>query len=425
MKKIPYLEQILSMLVVFVFLLTACAPQQATPAATSAQEESQTQGQTQQEPTPAATSAQEESQTQGQTQQEPITLEVQISITTETGRDLMQQLASEFEQQNPNIKVEISYVPWENHRTATLTKIASGNAPDILHSNSNQGSVDFNALGAFVDLGPLMDEQFKSKFISVAFDEIGTYGLPYIQSPEASVFYRTDMFKDAGIEPPPVDQAWTWDQMIEAAQKLTVDKDGDGTIDQWGFAERGKAGFIFMKAFIPYGWSYGSDIMLRDGDKWVSGITTPGMQQAIKTHVALARDYQVRPEGYINWGLAEAIRAWCDDQVAMINTGMWWAAQAEDNCGHKFMENYDVMLFPTDTPEDRAVYTALDYFHITKQSKHPEEAFKFLQFLFEDKILLRWLKTLSIFPRLLHQLCKMRHTHPKIIRFGEGVLVNG
>lgn len=46
------------------------------------------------------------------------------------------------------------------------------------------------------------------------------YGRPILAGTEA-LFYRTDLFRDAGITPPTVDNPWSWDQYLNAAVKLT------------------------------------------------------------------------------------------------------------------------------------------------------------------------------------------------------------
>jgi ABC-type glycerol-3-phosphate transport system substrate-binding protein len=48
-----------------------------------------------------------------------------------------------------------------------------------------------------------------------------------------ALVYNKDHFRAAGLDPekPPA----TWEQLREYANKLTIDKDGDGNSDQYGF----------------------------------------------------------------------------------------------------------------------------------------------------------------------------------------------
>ncbi|MEZ4560564.1 MAG: hypothetical protein R2854_29710 [Caldilineaceae bacterium] len=52
-----------------------------------------------------------------------------------------------------------------------------------------------------------------------------------MSSPVCSTTTRT-CSDAAGIAYP--DDTWTWENLVEAGQALTVDSDGDGTIDQYG-----------------------------------------------------------------------------------------------------------------------------------------------------------------------------------------------
>ena len=45
--------------------------------------------------------------------------------------------------------------------------------------------------------------------------------------------YLPDLFSQAGVSPPHL--GWTRDDFVAAAQQLTQDTNGDGTVDQWGF----------------------------------------------------------------------------------------------------------------------------------------------------------------------------------------------
>lgn len=309
------------------------------------------------------------------------TLTLQHSMLPEPAQELLGEFAAQYEDET-GVSIEISYVPWENQRSTTLSKIASGQAPDILHGNSNQGSSEFVTMGALADLEPLLSDELKQDLIDTAFDELGTTGIPFVQSPETAIFYRPSMFKDANVTPPPVDQPWTWEEFLAAARALT--KDTDGTIDQWGFAERGLAGFIAMKSYIPHLWAFGSDLIVPDGDDWKSGLETPEARQAIEEQIALSTTERVMPDNYLSWGLPEAMRAWGDDKVAMMNVGMWWASSVNSEFGHEFGTDFDVMMFPVSDDSNAFSFTTYDYWHITETSPNREEAYEFIEWMVAD-----------------------------------------
>jgi ABC-type glycerol-3-phosphate transport system substrate-binding protein len=312
---------------------------------------------------------------------EVTSLTLQHSMLPEEAQALMRDYVAKYEEET-GIRIDVSYVPWENQRSTTLSKIASGQAPDIVHGNSNQGSSEFVVMGAMADLDSYISDELRTDLVDTAFDELGTYGIPFVQSPEAALFYRPSMFDAAGVEPPPVGEAWTWDEFVDAAMKLTKDTDGDGTVDQWGYVERGLAGFIAMKSYIPHMWAFGSDIIVPDGDGWKSGLDSQEARAAITEQIALSGT--VMPPTYVSWGLPEAMRAWGDDSVAMMGVGMWWASSVNAEFGHTFGEDFDVMLFPVSEPDNRFSFTAYDYWHVTETSDAKQAAYDFIEWIMND-----------------------------------------
>lgn len=74
------------------------------------------------------------------------------------------------------------------------------------------------------------------------------YSIPYSIDVRL-LYYRTDLFKKAGITEAPK----TWDQLMADAKALTKDTNGDGVVDQWGFVSVGKpAGFWNISTFTDF-----------------------------------------------------------------------------------------------------------------------------------------------------------------------------
>ncbi len=85
------------------------------------------------------------------------------------------------------------------------------------------------------DIRPIEDQYFTGPFEIARFPKPDGdyYAFPYAVI-HTVLWYNMDAFDVAGLEYPSED-GWTWDEFLAAAEALTVDEDGDGEIDQYGF----------------------------------------------------------------------------------------------------------------------------------------------------------------------------------------------
>ena len=73
--------------------------------------------------------------------------------------------------------------------------------------------------------------------------------------------YNADLFDAAGLEYPDPENPYTYDEFLEVCKALTIDKDGDGEIDQWGVANANQFGMT------PYLYSNGVQFLSDDMTK--------------------------------------------------------------------------------------------------------------------------------------------------------------
>lgn len=152
-----------------------------------------------------------------------------------------EQVAQQFMQENPNIKVEVWHQPWDDYFTKLQTLWASGDAatiPDVLFL---WPTPRYAAEGVLENLDPYieqadynLDDYWPSLLESAKYDG-SVYGLPRDISSEV-LYFRKDLFDAAGVEYPTDD--WSWDDLRAAAEKLTV-VEANGRVKQYGLAMEG------------------------------------------------------------------------------------------------------------------------------------------------------------------------------------------
>ncbi len=147
-------------------------------------------------------------------------------------------LVQAFEAEHPDIDVEVTVSDWDAYWTGLQTSIAGGDAPDVF---AMDGPIfpDYQSRGVLLDLQPyIAADGFDVSALADAgvahftTTDGGQYGLPRDLN-VVPLFYNKTMFDAAGIPYP--DETWDWNKLVEVGQQLTIDENGDGLPEQWGF----------------------------------------------------------------------------------------------------------------------------------------------------------------------------------------------
>ncbi len=139
-----------------------------------------------------------------------------------------------FNEQNPDIEVDVEVVPWANYWERLPQDISSGTMADIFWTNtSNFGIYADN--GDLLDLSEIVNENPGSLTDSVV--ELYTrddvqWGVPQLWD-SIALFYNVELLEEAGIDPSDLtwDPSGSNDTLREAALELTVDSDGNTAND--------------------------------------------------------------------------------------------------------------------------------------------------------------------------------------------------
>jgi multiple sugar transport system substrate-binding protein len=217
----------------------------------------------------------------------------------------MDALIADFEAAHPDIRIEAENVPWNSYYDNLYTAIVGGNAPDA-------AMVKLFAQPRLLEMGALeplddrieawagKDDILDNLFELNAAPDGSRYYLP-LQYVVLYLYYRTDMFAEAGLEPPATCEAFR-----EAAIALTRDTDGDGNNDVYGFGFRGGRGGHDHWATFVLPQSNGFD-----------GLTSEAGIAATQWVIDLHRTDGVFPPSAPNDGFQEIIGAFQSGVTAM------------------------------------------------------------------------------------------------------------
>ncbi|MFD9330408.1 extracellular solute-binding protein [Streptomyces sp. NPDC060065] len=168
-----------------------------------------------------------------------------------------------FETTHPDIKVKVQIQEWDGIGEKVTAALASSDAPDVIETGNTQVA-QFAQSGGLLDLSDKVDELGGKDWLK-GLAEPGAYdgkqyGIPYYAANRV-VIYRTDLFKEAGIDAAAIK---TRDQWIAATEKLN--SGGTQGIYLPGQNWYTLAGFV---------WDEGGDLATESGGKWKGSLDTP------------------------------------------------------------------------------------------------------------------------------------------------------
>jgi multiple sugar transport system substrate-binding protein len=246
---------------------------------------------------------------------EPVTIRYYVYSSVAESPQMLG-FKKEFEREYPNITVEFEPVPSGRSREKLLTQIAGGNAPDAAYIDA--GFVEeLASRGALLSLEGhiagsevVAAEDYVEGFRNTATYDGTMYGLPF-SGETTGLFYRTDLFAEAGIESPPT----TWQEFEQAAAALT-----DPSKGQYGVAMFAPEAYYY---WYPWLWQAGGDILSEDGQD--IAFDSPEGVEAAEFYVNLARNYA--PPDYLAATSWDGRVAFATGKVGMYIADNWFAGQ--------------------------------------------------------------------------------------------------
>jgi ABC-type glycerol-3-phosphate transport system substrate-binding protein len=250
---------------------------------------------------------------------QPITLTVLSPLVVESPSDKVEKsYAEQYQKLHPNVTIKFIGIPMNDAYAKISTLATGGNMPDIF-INSPEFASKAQQLGIVADMDKLLGADYLNGFAAAPMSQAKLGGktqfAPYFTIP-TGLLYRSDLFQQAGITPPT-----TWDEFEAAAKKLTVDTNGDGQPDRWGFAMVGTNDGSGGSRFIPVMRTFGAQELVKSGSGWSTQFDSPGAIQAFKLYGDLVNKDKAVPPAPLQTGYAQANTLMATDKAAMMITG--------------------------------------------------------------------------------------------------------
>lgn len=291
-----------------------------------------------------------------------------------------------FEKEHPNIKVELQHIA-ADYDTKLTTMVAGNDVPDVAMMESGSIAYPLAEQGKFYNL-----QDFLSKDTDINADSLVpniTYSLEkgnvigIAPGPETfGLFYNEDAFKAAGVEPPPskVADAWTWDEFVDVAKQLTLDKEGrnaaDSNFDPKNIKQYGINLPSWWASYSNFVYSNGGDFISEDGKTFA--LNQPEAVEALQNLADLVNVHHVAPSPVQSKNIPATHVALQTKKVAMAIDGQWVSSSLAQS---KF--NFNVGVLPVMKEPQTTVVCAM--FSMFKSTKHPEESWELIKALIDPE----------------------------------------
>jgi len=287
----------------------------------------------------------------------------------------IEECMQKFTENNPNITVEPIQIPNGDYVTKLTAMSAADDMPDLGYMPNELGDT-WSQEDKFVNLFEMLDKDDELKREDFL-DHIWFKSSPDTAWGMSSagecfgLYYNKDILAENGIESSPskVEDALTWDEFLELAKKLTLDKNGKNAADPDFDANNIKQyGIMFETwdaALTNFIASNGGEWLSADGKKFA--MNSPEAAEAIQRLSDLINVYHVAPSPLAAKSLPGLQVALQSKVTAMIIGGQW----INLDLGNA-KANYDIGVLPK---MKKSITVALSGASVVfKESKHPEEA---------------------------------------------------
>lgn len=316
---------------------------------------------------------------------EPVTV-----ITSLSEGELNADQIAQFESENPLIKLKLEQLDGAK----LAAELATNTAPDVIRMSGAFETSSYVIKGIAMDITKYIESSTVIKMDDLLpvvnvfrFDgkNIGQgpiYGLPKDWSNDYAIFYNKRCFDAAGVAVPDSNMALTWPEVMELAKKLTITK--DGKVSQYGLSAtewgQTQANFnIMMQYIVSAGGKISSD------DNKTMNFDIQPVRDFLSMWVDACKS-NVGPNA-LNNDQTSGGDLFLSDRSAMLIDGYWYSGVVRGNENAKaHLDDFGMLPTPTAPGGQRIAATGgATGCIIYKNSKNPDEVWKFFEWYFGGK----------------------------------------
>ena len=312
--------------------------------------------------------------------EEQVTIKFVHKFPEEVRMKFFEEVVADFEKDNPNIKIEMTAYGDEEIKDKTRVLLGSDSAPDIFFTWSGERIQQYVDTGNAMDISKYLTEDqewmksFNPVMIEASKKQDAYWSIPFDYSCKVMI-YNKSIFEKAGIKEPPK----TWKELEESCEKIKMSGDVPIAIgNQYPWV-------ICHYLTSLNGNLVPKEILKKNYELEDTNFTDPGYAEALDMMKSM------KEKGYFNsdansmtWEMSQSMVQ--EGKAAMIyeevqNLKIYNDALGENGWGYFYLP-----MVEGAKGETGYITGGPDEFMVNSESKHPEQAIKFLKYLTSDAV---------------------------------------
>ena len=302
---------------------------------------------------------------------------VTISLLSWNTDEILGEFIAGFEQENPNIKIDLQYVPPVQQYVDKFSVLAaSGQMTDMFYIAA-ENKQEVISKGVAEDIS---DMEIFSRIDPATSATYGKDGKIYGYSPDAwigGIFYNKDLFEQAGIEKEPE----TWQDFVDCAAKLKaigVEPYLDDADNVHNLAQD-----LYQCSVISQ--EPDADVQINEGKATFQEKYTEPLKLWYNDMIASGLYSQMA----LGLNSDQVIDMFANGEVAMMHGGPWNIAMIEQKNPEL---NYDIFGL-SDNSGNRVLPGAVNVgLSVSTTSEHKDACRAFIEYMARDENIVKWQK---------------------------------
>lgn len=286
--------------------------------------------------------------------------------------EIFRRYLGRFNEENPDIEVKATAFGPSDILPKYLTAVAGGAPPDIFHAPGYvPPDLARNKVIVPVDGMVKLDPTTLKNFDPITIYDGRRYGVP-VNGGLGAMCYNLELFEKAGLDPAKLPD--TWDELIEAAKKLT--NSGE---NQWGLELSNQPGFSTAQVFWSFMVAAGGELFTPDGTASAFN-SEPGLDTLTFLADAVNRT-RISPRK-----LLTDVQSWNDWGTRKIGSVLLYPVWTASILATKVPS----ATAPPPKRVTRGAHFAGNYWTISSASRNQEAAGRFCQWWVQPSVSGRW-----------------------------------